>query len=216
MKCLGKTVLESARARGVAIGGFDAFNMESALSVVNAANALSAPVFLQAGVLSAEYMGLDMACHILREAKKTARVEICAHLDHGPDTSDIDQLKQAMNLGFESVMVDGSALSLEENISLTRKIVEMAHPRGIGVEGEVGRVSRNVHAAREEVARFMTDPEQAARFVEETKVDYLAVSVGSVSGFYRGDLHLDLERPERISNKVPIPLGFPRRDQYPR
>jgi len=105
-------------------------------------------------------------------------------------------------------MVDGSSLSLEDNISLTKKVVEMAHPRGICVEGELGRVSRNINATREEIAQLMTDPGQVEQFVRKTGVDYLAVSVGSVSGFFKGEINLDLKRLEEIRKKVSIPLVF--------
>ena len=208
MNFLGKRMLESAREKGIALGGFDTFNMESAQAVVNAANELFSPVFLQVCLKSAEYMDLDMACKILLEAKKKAQVDICVHLDHGPDVSDIELLQKAIELGFESVMVDGSSLSLEENITLSKKVVEMAHPRGVCVEGELGGVSRNVNATPEEIAQLMTNPDETAQFVEKSGVDYLAVSVGSVSGFFKGEVKLDLERLERIKDKVEVPLVF--------
>ena len=204
----GRRMLQAARERGVAVCGFDAFNMESAQALVSAAEALSAPLFLQTGVDSAAHMGMDMACRILLEAKREARVDVCVHFDHGRQTSDLRQLKRAVELGFESIMVDGSSLPLEENIALCRQVVHIAHPRGICVEGELGRVSRDLNATREEIESLMTDPDEAARFVEGSGVDYLAVSVGSISGFLgeRAAVHLDLQRLERIGNKVAEPL----------
>lgn len=208
MSFWGKKMLESAQEKGVALCSFDAFNMESAQTVINTAEELSTPVFLQVGIESMEYMGLDMAYKILLEAKRKAHVDICVHLDHGPKLSNINQLREAIKMGFESIMVDGSSLSLEDNISLTKKVVEMAHPRGICVEGELGRVSRNINATREEIAQLMTDPGQVEQFVRKTGVDYLAVSVGSVSGFFKGEINLDLKRLEEIRKKVSIPLVF--------
>jgi len=204
----GKRMLESARKEAVALGGFDTFNMESAQAVVNAANELSTPLFLQVCIKSAEYMDLDMAGKILLEAKRKARVDICVHLDHGPEVSNIEQLRQAIEMGFESVMVDGSSLSLEENIALSRKVVQMAHPQGVCVEGELGGVSRNINATREEIAQLMTDPDKAAYFAEKSGVDYLAISVGSVSGFFKGKVNLDFERLAKIRDKVEVPLVF--------
>jgi len=208
MSFLGRRMLEAARDGGVALGGFDAFNMESAQAVVNVAQRLCVPVFLQAGIQSAHHMGLHMASMVLHEAKRDATVDVCVHLDHGLEVSTVEQLKQAVELGFESVMVDGSSLSLEDNIALTKRVVDVAHPRGACVEGEVGRVSRNVNATAEELARLMTDPDDAARFVESTGVDYLAVSVGSISGLLHGEVSLNLERLASIREKVSVPLVF--------
>jgi len=208
MSFWGKRMLKSAQEKGIALCGFDTFNMESAQAVVSTAEELSTPVFLQVGIESTEYTGLDMAYKILLEAKRKAHVDICVHLDHSSELSNINQLREAAKMGFESIMVDGSSLSLEDNISLTKKVVEMAHPRGICVEGELGRVSRNINATREEIAQLMTDPGQVEQFVRKTGVDYLAVSVGSVSGFFKGEINLDLKRLEEIRKKVSIPLVF--------
>lgn len=208
MSFLGKRMLESAREKKFAIGGFDVFNMESAQAVVKVAEELSMPVFLQVCIPSAQFMGLEMAFKILSEAKKNSSVDICIHLDHGPEAADADFIKKAIEAGFESIMADGSSLSLEDNIAFTRKVVEMAHPRGICVEGELGKVSRNTRATQEEIARLMTDPEEAAHFVEKTAVDYLAVSVGSISGMLKGKTNLDLERLQRIRENVTVPLVF--------
>ena len=151
-----------------------------------------------------------MAARILLEVKRTAQVDVCVHLDHGRETSDVEQLRAAIEAGFESVMVDGSTLPLDENIRLCRQVAEIAHPRGVCVEGELGRVSRDVNATREELDRLMTDPDEAAAFVEKSGVDYLAISVGSVSGFVgeRADVRLDLARLERIADRVSQPLVF--------
>jgi ketose-bisphosphate aldolase len=203
-------MLASARVKQVAVCGFDAFNMESARAVVSAARHLGAPVFLQAGIESARYMGMAMAGVILTEAARSSDVEICIHLDHGPEPSDPDELREAIRFGFESIMVDGSSLPLEENIALCRTVAEVAHPLGICVEGELGRVSRNPKATPEEVRSLMTDPDQAAVFVERSGVDYLAVSVGSVSGFHdvSAGIRLDLDLLRRIRDRVACPLVF--------
>ena len=208
MNLLGRRMLESAWASGVCLGGFDAFNMESARAIVRAADELGIPVFLQVCIMSAEHMGMEMASRILLEAKRKCAVDACVHLDHGPGTSDFEQLKDAVELGFESVMVDGSSMPINDNIALTKRVIEIAHPRGVSVEGELGRVSRDIHARREEIERLMTDPDEAARFCDETHVDYLAVSVGSISGQLQRKSSLDLERFQKIRDKVEVPLVF--------
>ena len=202
----GGEILQEARKFGYAVGGFDVFNLESAQAVLWAAEELQTPVFLQVCAASAEYMGLEYAISILKEAASQATVPVAIHLDHGPEGTPEALIKRAVEIGFTSVMIDGSMLSLEENIRLTKRIGDMAHARGVCVEAELGKVSRNLDATREELQRLMTNPKQAQRFVSETKADYLAVSVGSVSGFYKGTIALDLHRLAEIGNSIAIPL----------
>jgi len=205
----GKEILTKAReCTTCAIGGFDGFNMESVQGIMAAAEQMKTPVFLQFCVVSLQYAGMGWIAALAREAVQHATVPVCIHMDHGPEPTDREQVIAAMNAGFNSVMVDGSGLDFEENIAMTRAVVKIAHGRGVCVEGELGKVSRNINAGPEELQHLMTDPGQAARFVEKTGVDYLAVSVGSVSGFYRGDIHLDLERLELIGQNVDVPLVF--------
>jgi fructose-bisphosphate aldolase class II len=201
-------MLDSAGKAHVALGGFDAFNMESAQAIVSVAEELSAPVFLQVSIPSAQHMGLEMAGRIALEARRNASVDVCVHLDHGPEPAETDVLRNAIEAGFESIMVDGSSLPFDENVRLTADVVAFAHARGVCVEAELGRVSRNVNASREELEALMTNPEEAGRFVESTGIDYLAVSVGSISGKLEGGVTLDLERLKRIRNKVAVPLVF--------
>jgi len=104
------------------------------------------------------------------------------------------------------VMVDGSMLSFEENVELTKRIVGMAHAGGVCVEAELGQVSRDLDATADEIRALMTDPKEAREFVSETAADYLAVSVGSVSGFYRGSIKLDFDRLAELAQSVPAPL----------
>jgi ketose-bisphosphate aldolase len=155
-------------------------------------------------------MGLSMAATILLEAKRRTKTEVCVHFDHGREVSRIDLLQQVVDLGLDSIMVDGSSLPLQENLALCKAVVELAHPRGICVEGELGRVSRNLNATQEELNLLMTDPDEAAELAEKSGVDYLAVSVGSISGFVgeQATVRLELDRLERIAKKVPVPLVF--------
>lgn len=208
MLASGSQILSDADRRGCAVGGFDVFNMESAQAVVSAAEEAGVPVFLQICLVSLEHTGVGYGLALAREAARAASVPICVHLDHGPEVSDVNQLKECMEAGFNSVMVDGSKLGFQQNVSLTRRVVEMARPLGICVEGEVGQVSRDTRATREALDGLMTDADEAARFVEATGIDYLAVSVGSVSGFYQGRIELNLERLRQIRAAVPVPLVF--------
>ena len=202
----GKEILTSAQSQGIAIGGFDVFNVVSAQAVAQAADKLATPVFLQAGSTSAHHMGVVLTATILREVAGSMSVPTTVHLDHGAEGYDMDLIRSAIEAGFTSVMVDGSRLSLKENIALTRKVIGMAHPQGVCVEGELGQVSRNTSASEQEIRDLMTKPEEAKEYVETTGVDYLAVSIGSVSGFFRGRIKLDFERLRQIREAVDVPL----------
>jgi len=202
----GKEVLKQAQAQRIAIGGFDIFNVVSAQAVAQAAEELKTPVLFQAGSSSVRHMGVVLTARILREVAESTSVPAVVHLDHGPEGYDLELIKSCIDAGFTSVMVDGSRLPLNENIKLTKEVIAMAHPRAVCVEGELGQVSRNTSATEEEIRELMTKPEEARQYVDATGVDYLAVSIGSVTGIFKGKIKLDLERLQRIRDAVDIPL----------
>ena len=204
----GKDILGQAYKNKCAVGGFDAFNMESAQAIIAAAEQAQSPVFLQACIVSLQHTGIGYAAALLKEAARSSSVPVCLHVDHGPEVSDVMYLEECMDAGFNSIMVDGSMLPLEENIELTKEVVTIAHKKNVCVEGELGHVSRNTSAGREEIENLMTDPDTARLFVDKTGIDYLAVSVGSVSGFFQGQIELDIERLNKIKEKVNVPLIF--------
>jgi ketose-bisphosphate aldolase len=130
-------------------------------------------------------------------------------LDHGARELPFELILECLKMGFPSVMADGSHLPFEENIALMQKVVAAAKPYGAAVEGELGQVSRNPDASREEIIALMTDPEEAEEFVNKTQIDSLAVSMGSISScFDSKKIDLDFDRLEKISQKVSIPLVF--------
>jgi len=204
----GKSILGDALVKGYAIPGFDALNLEFAEAIVAACEELKSPAFLQISSKNFDYCDSAALIAVLNAMGVSSKVPFALHLDHGPEALPLDSLIRYARLGFNSVMVDGSHMALEENIAFVKRAVEQFHPEGISVEGELGQVSRAPDIPREEVIALMTKPEEAERFVEETKVDYLAVSVGSVSGFYRRKVELDLERLEKIHRRVGVPLVF--------
>ncbi|MBN1459572.1 MAG: class II fructose-bisphosphate aldolase, partial [Armatimonadetes bacterium] len=145
----------------------------------------------------------------LRCAAESASVPVTFHLDHGAREMPFELLTECLSMGFPSVMYDGSHLPLQDNIRLMRRVVEAARPYKAAVEGELGQVSREPDASREEIVRMMTDPEQASRFVTETGIDSLAVSVGSVTGCFESrKIELDFDRLEAIARAVEVPLVF--------
>jgi ketose-bisphosphate aldolase len=154
---------------------------------------------LQTTESTINYLGLPMVVAMARAAADEMEQPVALHLDHG---GSYDLAARCIDASYTSVMFDGSKLPFAENCALTRRVVEMAHQRGISVEGELGHVAHNDELAKNEASRFYTRPEDARRFVEETEVDALAVAVGTAHGFYKGEVRLDFERLERIREAV--------------
>lgn len=184
-----------------AIGAFNVHNMEYTQAVTKAAEEERAPVILMIGEPMLPFAGLDMLANICLFAARNSSVPVAVTLDHGKS---IDNIKKSIDLGL-SVMFDGSRFPFEKNVELTRSVVEMAHRKGVSVEGELGCIGGSEDG---EEASFsgMTEPELAARFVDLTGVDALAVSIGNVHGFYKSKPNLDFERLAKIKELVKVPL----------
>lgn len=199
-----KEILEIAQARGCAVGSFNTPNLESVQAVIGAAEELGEPVIIMHAQVHEE-MGLvrmeDIADVMLLKAEK-AKVPVCVHLDHG---TDVDYVKRGMELGFTSVMYDGSTLPLTENYGNTCAVVELAHKMGISVEAEVGFMgAREGGGAGGE--SIYTDPAEAKRFVESTGIDALACAFGTAHGLYLKQPKLDFVRLAEIRKLVNVPL----------
>lgn len=184
-----------------AIGAFNVHNMEYTQAVVAAAEAENAPVILMIGEPMIPFAGLDMLSTICTFAARRSSVPVAVTLDHGHSMANIER---CIELGL-SVMFDGSKLPLEENIRLTREIARKAHDAGVSVEAELGSVGGSEDGEHVSEAA-MTDPETAARFVEETGVDALAIAIGNCHGLYTSKPNLDLARLEEIKRLVNVPL----------
>jgi len=199
-----KELLEKAMREKYAVGAFNANNIEMVQAIVEAAEEENAPVILQASQGAIKYAGLENITAIVKNAAAMAKVPIALHLDHG---TDYEQNVKCLRIGFTSLMFDGSKLPYEENISITRKVVEMGHAVGVPVEGEIGRIAGTEdHITVSEVEASMTEPEEALRFVQDTGVDSLAVAVGSVHRMKKKEAKLDHERIRNIAELVKIPL----------
>ena len=209
----GAEILEAARRGGYAVGGFDVFGVESLQAIIDAAEECGTPVFLQGCVHALEHLGTQSAALLMREAAATARVPVTVHSDHGPEPTRLSDVLNCLEAGFTSVMVDGSRLALQENVELTQAAVRMARRFGACVEGEIGKIGRITGGHADEIAKqmarqddkkgWLTSLEEAIRYVDETGVDYLAVSVGSVSG---ASSSLDLQLLQELSKKISVPL----------
>ncbi len=186
-----KTVLDMAEKGGYCIPAFNVYNMESAMGVVKAAEEMNAPIIMQVYPrLMKEETGYYLAPVILAAAKR-ATVPVCFHLDHGP--SELETTR-SLRYGATGIMLDGSTLTFEENIAITKRVVDICGFADIQVEGELGHVGTTNDA---EVDEFTT-PEDAKRFVEETGVACLAVAVGTAHGRYSKPPKLDIERIKAI------------------
>lgn len=191
-----RTIYERARAGGYAVGGFDAEHLDMAKAIVEAAEETRSPVIVflwEADIASAGEGYLEA---IVKHAAGQASVPVAIFLDHG--TSIQNCLRAVLN-GHTGVMIDASHYSLDENIAISRELVKACHLMGVMVEGEVGTVKRTFESTGEYAEETVfTDPAQAARYVRESGVDALAVSIGTESGVYKETPHLDLELLKRI------------------
>lgn len=185
-----------------AIGAFNVHTMEDVQAVKAAAEAQESPVILQVGAAVASYAGMKWIATLCRLAAAEASVPVTVHLDHGRT---LEVMREALEAGFSSVMIDGSHLPFAENVRLTRETVELARRYGASVEGELGSIG-GVEDDIESLEGRLTDPEQAAAFVEQTGVDALAVAIGNCHGLYKGPVRLDFDRLAAIRARVGAPL----------
>lgn len=191
-------VLQPALAGGYAVAGLVCLGWEDMRAYTAAAEALQAPVILQAGPGCRAHTPLPVLARMMGHLAEAARVPVVIHLDHAKS---LEECRIALSEGFTSVMLDGSQLPLEENIDLTGKAVALAHAAGASCEGEIGFVG---YAGG--VASAGTDPDEAARFARETGVDAMAISVGNVHLQREAGGELDEARIAAISALTPVPL----------
>lgn len=196
-----RQLLAAAMSERSAVAALNFYNAETLRAHINAANEAACSIILQTTESTINYLGLRMAVAMARAAAEEAQQPMALHLDHG---TSYDLAARCIDAGYTSVMIDGSKLPFEENVAITRRVVELARARGVSVEGELGHVPHNEEAPEdtEDIAKFYTRPEDAARFVAETGVDALAVAVGTAHGFYKGAVRLDFERLEQIRDAV--------------
>ncbi|HHW73364.1 MAG TPA: class II fructose-1,6-bisphosphate aldolase [Firmicutes bacterium] len=200
----GKELFQAAKQGGYAVGAFNVNNMEIVQAILEAAEEEKSPVFLQASQGAIKYAGIEYIVALARTAAEKAKVPVALNLDHG---TSFTQVVQCIRHGFTAVMIDGSKYPFEENIAITQKVIEIAHPCGVSVEAELGKIGGtedDITVSDAEAA--FTDPQEAAEFVERTKVDALAIAIGTAHGVYKGEPKLDFARLEKIRNAVDIPL----------
>ncbi|HOE57125.1 MAG TPA: class II fructose-1,6-bisphosphate aldolase [Bacillota bacterium] len=186
-----------------AVGAFNVNNMEIIQGIVDAAKEENAPLILQVSAGARKYAKHVYLMKLVEAAVEDSGLPICLHLDHGED---FEICKSCIDGGFTSVMIDGSKHPFEENIALTKKVVEYAHEKGIVVEAELGKLAGVEDAVKVSAGdATYTDPDQAVEFVERTGVDSLAIAIGTSHGAYKfkGEPQLDFERLEKITKLLP-------------
>lgn len=205
MLVTNKDLMVPARENGYAIPALNVQNLESLTAVTEAAVEEKSPVIVQITPSVIKYAGLAYIVGLAKAAAQLSPVPMAVHLDHGEN---FEIAATCVGVGFSSVMIDGSFLKFEENIALTKRVVDIAHPRGISVEAELGKLAGVEERSVEEKDAILTDPDAAKEFVEKTGVDALAVAIGTSHGAYKfkSEAKLDLDRLKSISEKVSIPL----------
>ena len=197
-----RDLLADARVGGYAVGSFSVANMEMVLGVLQAAEELRAPVILQIAEVRLRQSPLDLIGPLMVAAARQASVPVAVHFDHGKTE---EKIGQALELGFTSVMFDGSHLPLDENIAETCRIIEMARPYGAAVEAEIGCVGGSEDGS-EEIAMHCTDPADAVRFEQKTGVDALAIAIGNAHGNYKATPKLRFDILARVAADTHTPL----------
>lgn len=203
-----KEMLKEAQKGRYAIGAFNANNMEIIQAIIETAEEERAPVILQASQGAIKYAGLDMIVAMVKVMAEKVKIPVALHLDHG---TDYYQNIKCLRAGFSSLMYDGSKLAFDENVKMTKKVVEMAHACDIPVEAELGQIGKmgdsdEPGVALEKVKESMAAPEEALRFVKLTGIDFLAAAVGTIHGCRTPFAKLDIPRIEKIRALSGVPL----------
>ena len=198
-----KEMFEKSMKEHFAIGAFNVNNMEIIQGIVDAAKEENSPVILQASSSAIKYARINYLMKMIEAATEETDVPIAIHLDHGPD---FETCKMCIDAGFTSVMIDGSKYDFEENVALTKKVVDYAHERGVVVEAELGKlagIEDDVNVASSDA--MYTDPEQAKEFVDRTGCDSLAIAIGTSHGAYKfkGEAKLRFDILQKVKEKLP-------------
>ncbi|TVZ78196.1 fructose-bisphosphate aldolase [Aeribacillus composti] len=197
-----REIFASAEEDNFGIGAFSVANMEMVMGAIQAAEELRSPIILQIAEVRLKHSPLHLIGPLMVEAAKQSVVPVAVHFDHGLT---YEKIKQALDIGFTSVMYDGSHLPLKENIEKTKEIVKLANFYGATVEAEIGRVGGSEDGS-EDIEIIITGVEEAEKFAEETKVDALAIAIGNAHGVYKGEPNLRFDRLKEIDERVEIPL----------
>lgn len=213
MKSALKKIYKKAKAENFAVGAFNTSNLEITQAIAEAAEEMNSPIIIQTTPNAIEYAGLEQIFDIIKNEIDNRKISGVIHLDHAKDFGIV---KKCIEIGYNSIMVDGSILDYENNISLTRKVANFAHDFDVFVEGELGRISKSDEGKIQGKTEY-TDPLEILDFITKTKIDSLAVSVGNEHGAPKNEkVNFKLLREICEISTVPIVLhgssGLSRRD----
>lgn len=199
-----KEILNDAFQNHYAVGAFAAHNLEILKAVCDRAERLGAPIIIQTTPGTIKYLGVERIVSMVRATAEKAKIPIALHLDHGDS---FDTAMNCLRAGYTSIMIDGSHLPFEENINLVRSVVRAAHPMGVPVEAELGRIGGVEDDFDVDLANaLLTDPSTAKIFVEDTGIDFFAPAFGTAHGLYKKNPELHFDLLEEIRNEVNIPI----------
>jgi fructose-bisphosphate aldolase class II len=196
--------LPRAKQEGFAVGQFNVNNLEFVQAIIEAGKEEQSPLIFGASEGAIRYMGLHNVVALARVAAEESKLPVALHLDHG---SSFEMVMKCIQAGFSSVMFDGSHYPFEENIRLTKKVVEAAHAVGVSVEGELGTISGvedDLDVKEEDAA--IAKPEEAIRFWQETRVDAMAIAVGTAHGMYKGEPKIHFDVIDEVSKAIEAPI----------
>ncbi len=187
---------------------FNTMNVETTLGIIAAAEEMNTPVILETSEGAIKYAGLETIFEIMATMAVRAKVPIALHMDHGKD---VEQLKRGIELGYSSAMIDHSGLSFEENVHDTKLMVQFAHQEGAWVQGEIGKIRGSEDwVSVSESEALLTDPDEALKFFQETGVDTLACSFGTIHGVVKirggAKAHVDVDRIRKVHELVKVPI----------
>jgi len=208
-----KKALKFARNNKFAIGAFNVFDLEGVAAVSKAAQELKAPVIIQTTPKAIEYAGLRQLFDLVKNEIAEKNIKAAIHLDHAKD---FGLVKDCVDIGYSSVMIDGSADDFDSNVAITKKVVNYAKEYGVNVEGELGQIGKGA-GEEDKDQKKLTDPALAKKFVQLTQIDAVAISVGNKHGAPKGE-KINLELLAEIANLVDIPIvmhgssGLPHQD----
>jgi fructose-bisphosphate aldolase class II len=196
-----KDILTPAQDKNYAVACFNVFGYEDARAVVDSAEARNASVILSINLDMRQFMTMEEIIGMLRPMAEKSKAPVCLHLDH---TYEVDAVKEAIDVGFTSVMFDGSQLPISENISLIRDVVDYAYPKGVSVEAEVGSVP--YASGRDHIKSALTEVVDALKMEQHGQPDALAISIGNVHRLESGTVEIDLERFNELEKALNLPL----------
>ncbi|WP_394977718.1 class II fructose-bisphosphate aldolase [uncultured Helicobacter sp.] len=203
----GSEILLKAHKEGYGVGAFNFVNFEMLNAIFNAANEAQSPIIVQASEGAIKYMGIDMAAGLVKIlSARYPHIPVALNLDHG---TSFESCKKAIDSGFTSVMIDASHHCFEENVAITKEVVEYAHSKGVSVEAELGRlmgIEDNISVSEQDAV--LVNPDEAEEFVKQTQVDYLAPAIGTSHGAFKfkGEPKLDFARLQEVKRRTNIPL----------